>query len=379
MRPRLKRDPALRAERERRLEHPLEDRPETIPVPHDHTIPVLTGATSAESPAPCATPSTQLGAVRAGVLLRVQALEGLLPADGLPSSIPVGPVFNDSLYWDLLGLGARWVLPGIEAMKPNRVRLVETDPEFVGSFLIGANHELGRELLWRGYPVDLRATFFRRFWNYVDTGTMDIDPLHDWGDDKTIAENMGMDDTTMTVVVVRGDIVRRYPTAHFFLQQAAYVKPDERESIDGTEGEVEPVEGTETEPDFLGSLGPDTVFFGFSELDSDDVRGNRPNGDPGLLLRHRGAGRRAALRPRRGEAGALRPESEPKTWNGASWGHLVESQEALDALTHARADNERLVALEELHGTTWGYNAAHMARACWQRPFRMLIHADLLV
>ena len=89
----------------------------------------------------------------------------------------------------------------------------------------------------------------------------------------------------MAVVVVRGDIVRRYPTAHFFLQQAAYVKPEERESIDGTEGEVEPVEGTETEPDFLGSLGPDTVFFGFSQLDSDVVRGNRPDPDaPGYFF-----------------------------------------------------------------------------------------------
>ena len=375
----VKRDPALRTKRERRLEHPLEDRPETIPVPHDHTIPVLTGADVSGIAGTVRETLDPLGSVRAGVLLRVQALDGLLPAQGVPSSVPVGPVFSDSLYWDLLGLGAGWVLPGIDRLRRNRVRLVEADPEFVGSFLIGANNELGRELLWRGYPVDLRATFFRRFWNYVDPETMDINPLHDWGDDKTIAENMGMDDTTMTVVVVRGDIVRRYPTAHFFLQKAAYVKDGERESIDGTEGEVVPVEGTETEPDFLGSLGPDTVFFGFSKLDPEDVHGNRPGGAPGyfFVIEEQAGAPRFGLDE--AKPAHFDPESEPKTWNGASWGHLVESQEALDALTHARADNERLVALEQLHGTTWGYNAAHMARACWQRPFRMLIHADLLV
>jgi hypothetical protein len=379
----FKRDPARRAELERLLEHPLEDRPEDIPLPREDPIPpVLTGADVSGIAGTVRETLDPLGSVRAGVLLRVQALEGLLPAEGLPSSIPVGPVFNDSLYWDLLGLGASWVLPGIETMKPNRVRLVETDPEFVGSFMVGANNELGCELLWRGYPVDLRATFFRRFWNYVDTGRMDIDALYDWDDDKTIAENMGMEDTddpTMTVVVVRGDIVRRYPTAHFFLQQAAYVKPEERESIDGTEGEVEPVEGTETEPDFLGSLGPDTVFFGFSQLDSDVVRGNRPDPDaPGyfFVIEEQAGAPRFGLDE--AKPAHFEPDSEPKTWNGASWGHLVESQEALDALTHARADDGRLVALE-LHGTTWGYNAAHMARACWQRPFRMLIHADLLV
>ena len=41
-----------------------------------------------------------------------------------------------------------------------------------------------------------------------------------------------------------------------------------------------PVEGTEIEPDFLGSLGPDTVFFGFSKLDPEDVHGNRPGALP---------------------------------------------------------------------------------------------------
>jgi hypothetical protein len=57
----------------------------------------------------------------------------------------------------------------------------------------------------------------------------------------------------------------------------------------------------------------------------------------------------------------------------------VTSEAELDGLTYARADNERLTGLGELEGVTWGRNAAHLARACWQRPFRMYIHADLLI
>jgi hypothetical protein len=72
-------------------------------------------------------------------------------------------------------------------------------------------------------------------------------------------------------------------------------------------------------------------------------------------------------------------KNPPANWNAVSWGHLVTSEKELDALSYARADSPRLVAVGELNKTTWGLNSAHMARATWQRPFRMLIPADLLV
>ena len=31
--------------------------------------------------------------------------------------------------------------------------------------MAGLNHEMARELLWRGYPTDQRGTVFRRFWD----------------------------------------------------------------------------------------------------------------------------------------------------------------------------------------------------------------------
>jgi hypothetical protein len=38
-----------------------------------------------------------------------------------------------------------------------------------------------------------------------------------------------------------------------------------------------------------------------------------------------------------------------------------------------------MVKVGALNQTTWGFNSAHLARATWQRPFRMLIPADQLV
>ena len=102
---------------------------------------------------------------------------------------------------------------------------------------------------------------------------------------------MDAESTTSTVIVVRGDIVRRYPTAHYFLQAAA---------LDGEE--ATPVEGAPAvEATFIGALDRDTVFFGFAKGAGRGAR--RPaERRPRLLPRDRGAGRRAAARARRREA-----------------------------------------------------------------------------
>ena len=40
--------------------------------------------------------------------------------------------------------------------------------------MVGLNFEMGRELLWRGFPTDQRGTYFDSFWG----GGADIEPLH---------------------------------------------------------------------------------------------------------------------------------------------------------------------------------------------------------
>jgi hypothetical protein len=57
------------------------------------------------------------------------------------------------------------MLPGVSEIPDNAVVALETNPDFVAALLVGANHEMTRELLWRGPSTDLRATVFRRFWD----------------------------------------------------------------------------------------------------------------------------------------------------------------------------------------------------------------------
>lgn len=312
-----------------------------------------------------------LPSVRANLTMRIPALDPLIPSDGVPTTLALGPVFEDPLSVDLIALGSSWLLPGVEAIARNRVRLVAENLGGIGAFMLGANHEMARELLWRGYPVDMRATFFHRFWSYVDAAQTDVGELTDWGRPrgapsigKTLEQNMGAADATATVIVVRGDIVRRYPTAHYYLQQASWA-----------DGAATPVDGAVVAASFLGSLDRDTVFFGF-EVDPQTVVGDRSPAAPGYFLaieEQLGAPRFGLDDPK--------PEhfaKTPKSWDRLSWAHLVDDRDELDALTHAPAEHDRLAAVTDT-AATWGTNSAHNARACWQRPFRMLIHASDLI
>jgi hypothetical protein len=308
-------------------------------------------------------------AARTSVIARVPALAGSLPDGVLPTRPQASPRFDDPLFWDLLRLGSSWILPGADRLGANRVRLLSVNSAFVGAFLIGANQQMALELLWRGFPVDLRATFFHRFWDYAgDGGRDDISELSSWPLDGSLAANMNMGraQEAMTAIVVRGDLVRRYPDAHWFLQEA---------SQDRT-GAWIPVAGSCVEVSFAGALDRQTALLGF-DLPPTTVRGDRANGVAGYFV----AVEERSGSPRFGLDSALPGDfgQTPSSWDQLSWGHLAGSQQELDALTHARATGTPIDGLELDDGTTWGRNAAHMARAVWQRPFRMLFHADTLI
>ena len=50
-------------------------------------------------------------------------------------------------------------------MPPEHDHALETNPRFIESYMVGLNHEMARELLWREYPTDQRGTCFRQFWD----------------------------------------------------------------------------------------------------------------------------------------------------------------------------------------------------------------------
>src|SRR5262249_12769848 len=110
---------------------------------------------------------------RKTVTERVKARAGTLPPwlastwfdDGLIEPVMAAPTFPRALYADLRDLGQEYLVAGINRLPPDTVTLLQTNPVFVEAFLVGLNHEMARELLWRGFPTDQRGTCFKWFWS----------------------------------------------------------------------------------------------------------------------------------------------------------------------------------------------------------------------
>lgn len=75
------------------------------------------------------------------------------------------PVFDAPMYRPLAEISQDLVLPGLETVPQNTLGLLKTNGRFVESHMVGLNHEMARELLWREYPTDQRCSCFRQFWD----------------------------------------------------------------------------------------------------------------------------------------------------------------------------------------------------------------------
>lgn len=171
------------------------------------------------------------------------------PADPAPApAIPtdLNPRFTAPMAKALAELGQEWLLPGLEGVPANTALALVTNSSFIQAFMIGLNHEFGRELLWREFPAPLNATFFKRFWDSaVDpTAPDDLKPLADRGERALDEDSMPGD---QFVLLLRSELLRRFPDAT-----------------------VHAVRGSETRPPmFTGALVPDVRYFGFAIPDNE--------------------------------------------------------------------------------------------------------------
>jgi len=58
-----------------------------------------------------------------------------------------------------------YILPGLENVPQNTVGLLQTNRRFIEAYMVGLNHEMASELLWREFPTDHRGSYFRSFWD----------------------------------------------------------------------------------------------------------------------------------------------------------------------------------------------------------------------
>jgi hypothetical protein len=196
-------------------------------------------------------------------------LDPLLAAPEIPTPM-IGP---------LIEMGQDFLLPGLGELPPNTVCLVEPDAAFIEAYFVGLNHEMGRELLWRGFPTDQRGTVFSRFWDRrgavpgaTPVSDSDIQPIAGWRRTEALGTHLTQAASDLVVLLIRGELLQRYPRATIYLQEAKWARDTTNAIVyEGNVAKRIPVPVTTAQewdqharfPAFTGRVGGDLVFMGF--------------------------------------------------------------------------------------------------------------------
>ncbi len=243
--------------------------------------------------------------------------------------------------------------PGVDEVPPESITLLETNPRFIAGFMGGLNHETNKELLWRSYPTDGRGTPWRKFWKRVDNGP-DIFEIHTWGRRSVAGRNRDdlpaqtSDPLGNLVLLLRGDLLRRYPRT---MAVAVRAETQHRPSADPADLRT---------PVFAGQFDPDVSFFGFPLVSSDLTTGE--GWFFGLM--------EPVTEPRFGfDETVGRETATPGSWNDVAWPDL-----GVTPAGHLAVGQLSAMGLSPAVGQADG-----IAAALFQRPFKLLVHADHLV
>jgi hypothetical protein len=302
------------------------------------------GNKAAQLPAPVALDLSAVSATMiVGVDPRRTILKRGLASITLPSWIIdlIGEDFNEvmaypkidlPMYKPLSDSSVEHLLPNINKIANNSITLMETNQRFVEAYMVGLNHEFARKLLWREYPTDQRGSYFRQFWavdNYIDSEGLshdalqeklyDIPEIHRWLPDSNLGDHNnraipGQPKASDAVLIIRGELLKKYPNTVIFAQHAKMVNglrtPD---WLTADEEKSPPLSKTRS-PLFSANPEDDIFFFGF-DLTIDEVKGK--DGDPGwyFVLQERPGEARFGLELTR-EGDSIHTFDEI-TWNDA--------------------------------------------------------------
>jgi len=332
------------------------------------------------------------------------------------------PVYKEPVYEHVVSLGKEYLLPNLHLIPDNSITLMETNQKFIESFMVGLNHEMGKELLWRGYPTDQRGSYFRQFWNVADIPlpagmteaefselNYDISEIHRWprtnelghNDDLPIGDNDDSSDTnneqnsvSNLVLVIRGELLRKYPNVLIYAKKGEWHNDARR-----------PIESDADEnyrfPIFKAEIDPDVYLIGF-ELDAEEAKGSTE-------IEHALPGWFFVLQERPGEVRFGMDESEPRSDDPDKQSdpreHLDPGEDPVEwndlnlTLKSKISNNDYLTTQydggqldlplskpsdEDLADDPtldpiqfdWGENSAIMAQILYQNPVMVCIHAD---
>jgi hypothetical protein len=336
--------------------------------------------------------------------MQARLLEALAPAKTIPNRIrasiripaaidavvarrdPLDPILwapeiRDPMYRPLKEISADLLVPNLDLIPQNTIALMQTNQPFIESYMVGLNHEFGRELLWREYPTDQRGTYFRQFWDVQGLALRDsrltpeeqrdslydIQPIHTWprGSDLGAHNNRATRPGGFLVLTLRSDLLRKYPNTVISAIEAVW--NDTTLKRDLSEHEIQPL--------FHAEVGADLRFFGF-DLTKDEANGSpiRSDDRPGwfFVLKERPGEPRFALDEENG------PPQTATTWDEMSWSNT--KSKPGETLTLAQPLVQvNVPASKNPDKAAWGANAADMAYITYQSPVLIAVHADEMI
>lgn len=176
------------------------------------------------------------------------------------------PALDFALLEALAEISPGLVSPALSSMKPNSLTLLELDRPFCEALMVGANHELVRELIWRKYPGRLNMTPLRNlFPRQALVGESkpedDTQPLALW----TGVAGAHVTDSVKSILLLRTDLFQLFPKTVMYVFPAVWSGNNKR--VLGSASHFEPVHAR-----VRGRLPPDAMYLGYP-LDASALRG----------------------------------------------------------------------------------------------------------
>jgi hypothetical protein len=325
--------------------------------------------------------------------------------------VMVYPEIDLPMYEPLKDGSSELFVPNLQLIPNNSITLLETNQKFIESYMVGLNHEFARELLWREYPTDQRGSYFRQFWDVrgflaepgIDAEARrerlyDIPELHRWATTTALGdhdhrEEQG-DKEDELVLVIRGELLKKYPTAVIYAHRAAWERTADNRIDKSRPRKLAPLApGQDTNPPrdlvktplYEAKVDPDIYFFGF-DLTAEKARGGTiVNGeeDPGwfFVIKERPSEPRFGL-----DVPQSAPQAAIHTWNDLAWTDVLNSYEPgkflrigekTISVTNPGAGSEAKDQHDEDSRFQWrpDTHAAELAYILFQVPVLMAVHA----
>jgi hypothetical protein len=298
------------------------------------------------------------------------------------------PVFPEPMYEAVKDLDVEYLVPNLKLIPENSITLLESNQRFVEAFMVGLNHEFGRELLWREYPTDQRGSYFRQFWDSLDAvnlggvsetdhvkNNLDIQEIHLWDIYQPLGQHSPRPGagTGLLVLVIRGELLKKFPNTVIYAQKAKF-KPGGNNLIDPRQ--LEDVDPNAPNPALLrmpvfgAFVENDIYFIGFT-LTAAEAKGNRAGGQPGWFF---------VIQERPGEirfgVDVATNGGTPATWNDLRTGNAPFVNGYLSAADNAVNATNKVITGKVVD---WGFNSTNMAQILYQNPVLLAVHAEEMI